>query len=115
MQRYKRKATGLIVEAAQIGVDDINETAAWSRAFVVEEKDAITGEPSEALNVRTRAGMLRASNGMYVVKIGGEFFVAKEGQFEALYEPWVDPEESDISESDDSLKGWYKANPPRRI
>lgn len=101
MQKYKKKATELVVDAAQVGSVDINELANWAQAFVVEEKDALTHEVFEALNVRTPNGMVRASDGMYVVKLNGHIFVSPRNEFERLYEPYVDPDtETDEVEED---------------
>lgn len=91
MKNYTQKHSDLVVEAAQIGEEDINILASWARAQVVEEKDAITHEVFEALNVRTPEGTKRASHGMYVVKVGGHFFVAQPGEFEANFDPLTDP------------------------
>ena len=87
MQKFmKKKNPWLIVEAAKVGDTDINELANWAQAYVVEEKDAISHDTFEALNVRTPDGMIRASQGMYVAKIQGLFFVAQPGEFEDTFE-----------------------------
>lgn len=87
MQKFRKKVTGLVVEAAKIGEEDINTLANWAHAYVVEEKDALSHDILEALNVRTANGMERASHGMYVVKISGRLFVCQPGEFEEMYEP----------------------------
>lgn len=85
MQRFMKKDSGFVVEAAKVGDSDINELANWAHAYVVEEKDALTHEVFEALNVRTPEGTKRASHGMYVIKVEGHIFVSQPGAFEDKY------------------------------
>jgi hypothetical protein len=87
-----KKATGLVVEAACVGENDINELANWAHAYVIEEKDAITGDILEALNVRTKDGTERACNGMYVIKVDGQMSVSQPGVFHEKYVPHGEPD-----------------------
>lgn len=85
IQEYAKKSSGLFVEAARVSEDSVEEIASWTGGQIVEERDAITHQAIEGLNITTPEGRKRASWGAYVFKIGDEFFVAPGGQFEALY------------------------------
>lgn len=87
MQRFKRKgSSNAIVEAVKVSSESVNEIAKWARAQVVEELDALTGDATEGLNVKTPDGKRRASRGMYVIKHGSRFYVAGGNRFESMYE-----------------------------
>jgi hypothetical protein len=87
MFRKKNNPT-LIVEAMRlIGEDNVANVANWSQSQIVEERDALSHDPLDALNVRTPDGNRRCSVGMYVVKIAGHFYVQPKGKFEQQYEP----------------------------
>lgn len=86
MQMYRKRGSQIIIEAMKLSDDSVDKIANWAQAQIVEEKDALTGEASEGLNVKTPYGKKRASRGMYVVKFSGEFYVAAESSFESMYE-----------------------------
>lgn len=93
MESYIRKGTkNLRVEAAQVGVDDIDAIANWCGAQIVEEKDALTGQASEALNVKTPTGRKRASAGFYVIKHGDTTQVLSAGEFRSHFRPVETPQ-----------------------
>jgi hypothetical protein len=87
MQRYQKKGTMIVVEAVKLSVDNAAQVANWAQAQMVEEKDALSHEAFDALNVKTPEGRQRCSLGMYVIKHAGRFFVGHPSQFESLYEP----------------------------
>lgn len=88
MQKYRHRYLNSVeIEGARLGPDNVDELANWTQAQIVEEKDALNGEPSEGLNVKTSIGKKRASRGMYVFNRNGEFFVLPPSEFEAAYEP----------------------------
>lgn len=97
-----RKANGVLVEAVQVGPDNVGEISEWSGAMAVWERDPESDENLGALNVKTPYGIQRASQGMYVVKYSDkkyvtepEFFVSQQGNFEILYMPVDDVPEKE--------------------
>lgn len=90
MQLYKRRGHNIVVEAMKVDENSVDKIANWAQAQVIEEKDAVTGEPSEGLNVKTRDGNARASRGMYVVKTAENFYVVAEQKFESMYEAVIE-------------------------
>jgi hypothetical protein len=82
---YYKNRKGVVVEAMKVGEDTVDAIANWSQSQIVEEKDAISGEASEGLNVKTPTGKKRASRGMYVVKVGQLFYVESASTFERSY------------------------------
>lgn len=89
MPRYRKKGhRDIFVEALQLTEDNVDTLANWTQAQIVEEMDALTHEVSEGLNIKTPNGKKRASQGMYVVKHGGYFYVSNPGAFEAQYDLW---------------------------
>lgn len=89
MQQYVKKGTTIVVDAAKVGSENVDEIANWAQAQIVEEKDALTHRASEGLNVKTPSGKRRASRGAYVVKWAEHFFVVPGSDFEATYTPVV--------------------------
>lgn len=85
---YKHKTKPIEVEAALLGPDNASEISNWAGgAQVVEEEDALSHAKQEGLNIKTPDGTRRASVGMYVIKLGDQFFVAQPGTFAANYIP----------------------------
>ena len=87
MQKYQKKGTLIVVEAIKLSVDNVGEIANWAQAQMVVERDALSHEASDALNVKTPDGFQRCSLGMYVIRYSGLFFVGHPSQFESFYEP----------------------------
>ncbi len=86
--QYKKKDGVVIVEALKLGDgDNVDKIANWAQAQIVTERHAITGDPTEGLNVKTPEGKKRCSIGMYVIRVptSGQFFVMGGARFEALY------------------------------
>lgn len=84
--RYSNKTGSLIVEAMQVGVDDIGEISNWAHgAQIIEEKNALSGDPTDGLNVKTADGMKRASLGDFVIKYGDNFAVTGPKMFLSKY------------------------------
>lgn len=88
MQKFIHKKKLLVLEAVKLTEDTIDMIANWTGAQIIEEKDALNNESYEALNIKTPGGMKRVSQGMYVAKFDGQFFVANAGTFESLYSPF---------------------------
>lgn len=86
MLKYKNKKTGIVVDAMQVNENTVDEIANWTQSQIVEERDALTGEASEGLNIKTPDGKRRASRGAYVIKHGDYFYVSGGAKFEAKYE-----------------------------
>ena len=85
MQKYQKKNGTVVVEACQVSMETVDKIANWAQAQIVEEQDAIHGEASEGLNIKTPAGKVRASAGAFVVKTGDNFYVIAPGLFEKQY------------------------------
>lgn len=90
MQVWKKKRSEVTVEACLVTEDSVNTIANWAQAQVVEEKNALSDDAREALNVKTPEGKKRASHGTYVVKHGDNFYVLAKADFELRYEPVID-------------------------
>ena len=76
------------VQAARLTEDNASEVAEWCGGDLIEEIDPEHPEEMQpGINVRTQTGFARASLHMYVVKIGGSFYVAHNRVFENRYEP----------------------------
>lgn len=107
METYTMRGTKIAVQAALVGDDDIDEIANWCGGQVVEEKDALSGETVEGLNVKTPTGRKRASAGDYVVKHGNSFQVFTESQLLAKFNLGVP-----LSEQVKEQKNWrHPINP----
>jgi hypothetical protein len=88
IRKFVKKSSGVIVEAAKLTEDNVDELSEWSQSFVVEEKNALNhSEVHKALNVKTDRGMKRCSQGMYLVKFRSYQFVVHASRFEGLYTP----------------------------
>lgn len=85
-QYYRHKQTGVVVAALQLTEQTAGEIANWTQSQLVEERDSISHEESPGVNVKTPAGIKRASVGDFVVKYSGAFFVGRPGLFESDYE-----------------------------
>lgn len=84
--KYTNKTGSLILEAVQVLADNVSEISNWANgAQIVTEKDALSGDPLEALNVKTPDGMKRASRGAFVVKYGNSLAVVDETKFLSKY------------------------------
>lgn len=81
IKRYIKKNSGLVVEAAQLGEDNVSELANWAQAQMIEERDALSNEPQDALNVKTPHGTKRLSQTMWLIWLNGYFFVSDDDNF----------------------------------
>lgn len=87
-QPFKHKTKPIEVEAALLTEDNASEISNWAGgAQVVEEEHALLHTKTEGLNIKTPDGTRRASVGMYVIKLGDQFFVSQPGNFAANYLP----------------------------
>lgn len=94
MHQYRNRMSGVVVHAMQLTSENAYEVARWAgNALVVEEIDPLTREKSPGLNVRGSKEMLRASEGMYVIKVEDHFFVARPTSFENRFERVDEPSE----------------------
>ena len=87
-QAYQHKTKPILIWAAELTADNASEISNWANgAQVVEEEEAFSHAVQEGLNIRTPDGNRRASVGMYVIKLGDQFFVSSAGSFAANYLP----------------------------
>ena len=86
MPRYRKKPVE--VEAHQLMPFNVTEVAEWCGGQMVEEIDPINVQNLYVgLNIATLEGVMRASQGDYVIRgVKGEFYPCKEHIFEATYE-----------------------------
>jgi hypothetical protein len=86
MPLYRSKPK--IVQAVQLEPHKAAEIANWCGGEVVEEIDAL--DPDKrfvGINIPTLEGVMRASQGDYVIKsVKGEFYPCKPDIFEASFE-----------------------------
>lgn len=75
------------VEAVRLNEDNVEAVARWCGGDLVEEIDPVDGEIQFGINVRTPAGIRRASFHMYVLRFGGAFYTVQPRQFEEVYIP----------------------------
>lgn len=104
----KRDASHVTVEAVRLTEANVDVVAEWSRSEKIEEIDP--EDPLEnqfGLNVPTPHGPKRASLGMYVLKLGKQFYVSHNRPFETVYEPASRPAPP-LESAGDSRKarGW---------
>ncbi len=87
MLKYRKKP--VIVEAKQLKADNAEDIARWCGGKVVTEYDAMDSDIRYVgLNIPTLEGVMRASQGDYVIKgVAGEYYPCKPGIFEATYDP----------------------------
>lgn len=85
--RFRRKPVE--VEALRLTPDTVQYVTLWCGGFATEEIDPFDSDIRHpAINVPNYKGVMRASDGDYVVKSPwGEFFVMKKQAFDAEYEP----------------------------
>ncbi len=80
------------VEAVRLTEKNVRQVGQWCKAEPVMELDPEdTLEEQPALNVETPRGVQRCSLGMYVIKVGPNFLVMHNRQFEIKYEPTTRP------------------------
>jgi hypothetical protein len=88
MERYRNTKTGTMVEAVQLTEDNVDDIRMLVMGAVrVTEIEEINRNELPALNIPTPSGMMRASIGQYIVKVGGRFYVALPGLFRQSYVP----------------------------
>lgn len=86
MQKYHVKnRPNVIVEAEQLTAENVDSLANACQGQIVEEgRDR--GSMYEAINVKTPNGKERLHKGMYLVKVGEDFYTAAAVNFEMRYE-----------------------------
>lgn len=103
--KYRRKYApdAPTVEAVMLTKENVSDVVEWCGGQQVEEVNALNhGVKFVGVNVPTFAGMVRASEGDYVVKDkDGEFHRRKPSIFEAKY---VVAEENEVEEGDYVVK-----------
>lgn len=69
VQQWRRKDTGVVVEAVQITKENVQYVADWCVGQEVEEIDALdTSKRYVGINFISWDGMARASEGDYIIK-----------------------------------------------
>lgn len=86
---YRKKA--VTIEANQLTKDNVEAVALWCGGQRVEEIDPNDSDIRfVAINIPTLEGVMRASEGDYIIKgVQGEFYPCKPGIFAATYEAVV--------------------------
>jgi hypothetical protein len=91
MDKYRHGGTKAVVEAIQMTEDTARDIEHMVPGAVpVKEIDRFTREEMRAFNIPTAGGMMRLSEGMYLVKYAGgtnNFMVMMPGQFRTHYFP----------------------------
>jgi len=110
MQKYRVKnRPNVKVEAEQLTAENVDRLANICQGQIVEEGRSKPDQ--EAINVKTPNGRERLHQGMYLVKVGENFYTASAVNFEMRYEldrPLVDveaPEPFGYPATDDPWKG----------
>lgn len=86
MDKYRHGRLGTIVEAERLTMDNAEELAAMvPGAQIVQEIDPINGEHMPGLNIPTPEGMKRLSQGQYLVRYQGYYYVAAPSRFQTRY------------------------------
>src|SRR5690349_3416054 len=87
---YRRRPSpdNIAVDAVQLTADNVDEVASWCSGHKVIEHDALDHEKTfVGINVPTCEGVVRASEGDYIIKdVMFEFHVRRPGDFESKYE-----------------------------
>lgn len=83
---YRKKAVA--IEANELTKENAEAVALWCGGRLVEEMDAINLDKKYvAINIPTLEGVMRASEGDFVIKgVQGEFYPCKPGIFHATYD-----------------------------
>lgn len=83
---YRKKS--VIVQAIQLAPDNAEEIATWCGGLVVQEIDPEDDEKRyDVINIPTLEGVMRASQGDYVIKgVRGEFYPCKPEIFSMTFE-----------------------------
>ena len=78
----------VVIQAEKLSKDNAEELARWCGGRVVEEQDALDRSTTYVgVNIPTLEGVMRASEGDYIVKgVEGEFYPCKPGIFESTYD-----------------------------
>jgi hypothetical protein len=79
----------VVVEAAQLNPENAGELVNWTQGQLIQEYDPRNDEEFVGINIYNITGPVRASQGDYIVKYDGQFYVAKQGRFQATYLPGV--------------------------
>lgn len=107
MQKYRVKnKPNVTVEAEQLTEENVDRLANECQGQIVEEgRDKASMK--EAINVKTPNGKERLHQGMYLVKVGKDFYTAASVNFEMRYELDVErePVENRLNVTDDPWKG----------
>lgn len=75
------------IEANELTKENAEAVAIWCGGRLIDEFDAITGDKYVGINIPTLEGVMRASEGDYVIKgVQGEFYPCKPSIFLATYE-----------------------------
>jgi len=75
------------IEALQLKPENAEQLAAWCGGQLVAQHDALGGREYVGLNIPTLEGVMRASEGDWIIRgLRGEFYPCKPDVFAAKYE-----------------------------
>lgn len=87
IDKYQRKNSSLVVEAVMLTEDNMSEVSNWAHgAQIIEEKDALTNDTTEALNLKTPYGKIRVYSGEMILKAADRFYSFSRRGFLKKYE-----------------------------
>lgn len=87
MRHFTRRGnSSIVIEAAKVGTDQIENIVNWCGGQIIEERDALSDHPLESVNLKTPTGRKRASVGQYIVKTAGQFMIVSAYDFERMYD-----------------------------
>lgn len=85
MRTYRnKKSPAVLVEAEMLDENNVDELANLAQAQIIDEGRGFA--KYEALNVKTPNGKERLHPGMYLVKVGPDFYTMSAANFEQRYE-----------------------------
>ena len=84
MGHYRKKP--VVIQAVQWTGENLDEICAMAADQVIETSDGVGGSRKQ-LNIRTLEGLMRASEGDYIIKgVKGEIYPCKPDIFKETYE-----------------------------
>lgn len=96
MEKYRlKKSPAVMVHAELLTEDNVDRLANIAQAQVIEEGTG--GIKVEALNIKTPNGKERLHQGMYLIKVGSDFYTAQAVNFEQRYEQVITLEEAQLT------------------
>lgn len=86
---WVKKGTSATVNAVRVTENNVEDIASWCRGELIEEIDPEHPDENRyGVNVRTAYGDTeRLTLGMYIVSVGGKFYIFHNRVFETYYAP----------------------------